>query len=339
LSVVEFLDRVTRIFYSYFGDQINDRALKDNFITAYQLLDEMNDAGLPFNLEQNILEEMVPIPSLLNQTLEVMGSDGGVPNLMPNGALSQIPWRKPRVNKATNEIYVDFIEEIDAVIESNGALTYSKISGIMEVDSQMSGVPDLTLKVAGANGIDDIGFHPCVRLRRWEQERVISFVPPDGKFIMAKYIVRNNVMMPIYVKPQILTGEQTGTVHVMVGSKHTIPADKEVENIVVTIPFSRNCSGTNLSAKIGTVSFDESTKVCKWRIPHLPKNVTPILEGGFTFDPAHPPAKPVVSVTFEINTWAASGMKVDTLTLLNEKYNHFKGVKAVTTGGQIQIRC
>lgn len=29
--------------------------------------------------------------------------------------------------------------------------------------------------------------------------------------------------MPIYVKPQILVGEQTGTVHVMVGSKHTIP--------------------------------------------------------------------------------------------------------------------
>jgi len=155
---------------------------------------------------------------------------------------------------------------------------------------------------------------------------------------LAKYLVRSNVQMPIYVKPQILVGEQTGTVHVMVGSKHVVPSDKEIENIVVTIPFSRSCVGTNLSSKIGTVSFDEHTKICRWRIPQLPKNVTPILEGGFSFDPSTVPSKPVVSVNFEIQSWSCSGIKVDTLTLLNEKYNHFKGVKLVTTGGQIQLR-
>lgn len=91
----------------------------------------------------------------------------------------------------------------------------------------------------------------------------------------------------------------------------TIAADKDIEDIVVTIPFSRNCNGTNLTSKVGTVVFDEVTKVqcykiflklqtCKWRIPQLPKNVTPILEGGFSFDPAHPPAKPTVSVTFVV---------------------------------------
>lgn len=40
-----------------------------------------------------------------------------------------------------------------------------------------------------------------------------------------------------------------------------LPADKEIENIVVTIPFSKNCSGTNLTSKVGTVTFDEHTKV------------------------------------------------------------------------------
>jgi hypothetical protein len=37
LTVIEFLDRVSRIFYQYFGEQLNERALKDNFITAYQV--------------------------------------------------------------------------------------------------------------------------------------------------------------------------------------------------------------------------------------------------------------------------------------------------------------
>jgi hypothetical protein len=58
----------------------------------------------------------------------------------------------------------------------------------------------------------------------------------------------------------------------MVGSKYTVPGrdklisvhsvgDKDIEDIVVTIPFSKNCNGTNLTSKIGTVLFDETTKV------------------------------------------------------------------------------
>lgn len=145
-----------------------------------------------------------------------MGPTSMSPNLMSSGALTAIPWRKQNVSKTTNEIYIDFFEEIDAIVErfaqhgvqfflriSNGSLSYSKISGTLEVDSQLSGMPDLVLKVLGAHSIDDIGyvdvydghhsystnsFHPCVRLKRWEQERVISFIPPDGKFQMAKYM-------------------------------------------------------------------------------------------------------------------------------------------------------
>lgn len=35
--VVEFLDRTAKIFKQYFSDQLHERALKDNFITAYQV--------------------------------------------------------------------------------------------------------------------------------------------------------------------------------------------------------------------------------------------------------------------------------------------------------------
>jgi AP-3 complex subunit mu len=32
-------------------------------------------------------------------------------------------------------------------------------------------------------------FHPCVRLKRWKDEGVISFVPPDGRFVLGGYEV------------------------------------------------------------------------------------------------------------------------------------------------------
>jgi hypothetical protein len=35
--------------------------------------------------------------------------------------------------------------------------------------------------------LDDIKFHQCVRLTRFENERTISFIPPDGDFELMSY--------------------------------------------------------------------------------------------------------------------------------------------------------
>lgn len=162
---------------------------------------------------------------------------------------------------------------------------------------------------------------------------------------------RGNVQLPISVRPQVIIGDNHGTVNVQVTTRH-ITGDKPIEDIVVTIPFSASCTGTTLSSKFGIVHFDDVTKVClhfflwsdwcqvcRWTIRGIPANVhAPVLEGTFSFDPENKPSLPVISVDFKVQMWAASGIKVDSLTLLQEKYNHFKGVKSLTKGGQLQIR-
>jgi AP-3 complex subunit mu len=60
-------------------------------------------------------------------------------------------------------------------------------SNIAKVACKLSGMPDLTLAFSNASIMDDVGFHPCVRYQRWEQGRVISFVPPDGAFQLMTY--------------------------------------------------------------------------------------------------------------------------------------------------------
>jgi hypothetical protein len=37
--------------------------------------------------------------------------------------------------------------------------------------------------------------------------------------------------------------------------------DREIQNVAITIPFSKTCGGTSLSSKSGMVNFDETTKV------------------------------------------------------------------------------
>jgi AP-1 complex subunit mu len=35
--------------------------------------------------------------------------------------------------------------------------------------------------------ISDIRFHQCVKLKRFYDERIISFIPPDGEFELMNY--------------------------------------------------------------------------------------------------------------------------------------------------------
>jgi len=337
LFVLEFLNRVANIFSEYFAD-LNDAVLKDNFITAYQLLEEMNDGGFPFNLEPNILQDMIAVPNIINQTAGmVLGPGNTIKATLPDGTLTRVPWRRSDVKHTTNEIYIDIIDEIDAIIESNGSMTTSRISGSIMVDCQLSGVPDLVLKFQNSGIMEDVSFHPCVLINRWEREQAMAFVPPDGKFRLMEFRSKGNIMMPIYVQPHILFSEGTGSLSVMVGTKQV--TDKIIEDIMVRIPFPNNCSGITLTSKVGTVDCDENTKVVTWRIKSLgPKQGAPVLEGTFAWDLETVPVKPLISVGFTVNTWSASGLKVDSLTLLNESYNHFKGVKSITKGGNIQIR-
>ena len=63
----------------------------------------------------------------------------------------------------------------------------SSIFGTVETLCKLSGMPDLTLRWNNPRLFDDASFHPCVRLSKYEMDRVVSFVPPDGQFTLMKY--------------------------------------------------------------------------------------------------------------------------------------------------------
>lgn len=70
-------------------------------------------------------------------------------------------------------------------------------NGTIAFTAKISGVPDLLLNLSTPSGRQNVNsvmelpvFHPCVRLARWrEKPGELSFVPPDGRFILAGYEV------------------------------------------------------------------------------------------------------------------------------------------------------
>jgi AP-3 complex subunit mu len=85
-------------------------------------------------------------------------------------------------------------------------------------------MPDLSLSFINPRLFDDVSFHPCVRFRRWESERVLSFIPPDGNFRLLSYHIgaQNTIPMPISCKQHISFREFGGKLELQLINRNSL---------------------------------------------------------------------------------------------------------------------
>ncbi len=143
---------------------------------------------------------------------------------------SAVPWRRANVRHTSNELYVDVLEKVSAIMAPSGRPISALVYGTIAFTSKVSGVPDLLLSLNGPGGkvaVDKIVnmpmFHPCVRLAHWrDKPGELSFIPPDGKFILASYEVdllpspafsltsqTNHLQLPASVEMRTCLGPQS----------------------------------------------------------------------------------------------------------------------------------
>jgi AP-3 complex subunit mu len=91
----------------------------------------------------------------------------------------------------------------------NGVLQHAEVYGDAMCNCMLSKMPRLTLTFTTPHVIEDAALHMCANRERWERERIISFVPPDGKFELFSYRVARTNHIPIYVTPNISFSETT----------------------------------------------------------------------------------------------------------------------------------
>merc|ERR1712196_676867 len=325
LMSIEFLHRIADVLKDYLGE-VREDVVKENFLLLYQLLDEMMDNGMPLTTEPNILKSMILPPTTLGRMA------------------GNVPWRKSGAKYSNNEIYFDIVEELDSIIDSNGQSVMLEVHGNIEVNARLSGMPDLTPYFNDPSPLMDTSFLPCVRYGRWEREKVISFVPPDGNFRLMSYTVDQSsrgFSPPLYVKPQISFSGSGGMVNVTCGEKQmSLSKGKAVEDVKVVIPFPKAVSTVNLTCNVGNYMFDDISKVLEWNIGKIPKDKTPLIQGNVAFPPDHEDIdeNPVVTAESKIQGVSVSGLAVDSLSLHNEKYKPYKGVRSIVKAGRFQVR-
>mmetsp|Transcript_38226 Transcript_38226/g.75252 ORF Transcript_38226/g.75252 Transcript_38226/m.75252 type:complete len:415 (+) Transcript_38226:60-1304(+) len=337
LLILEIQHRIVSVLQEYLK-KLSETKIRENFSTVLQLLDEMVDGGFPFTTESNQLKEMIVPPTLARDIMNKVTGTGNVREGLPSGALSKIPWRKAEVKYVQNEVYFDLIESLDVVIGSNGMPITSLVFAEVLVNCRLSGMPDLTFQFSQPSLLDDISLHRCVRIHRFQKERIVSFVPPDGHFKLLSYKIKGPTSFPMYCNPTIDYHKGGGKVHIMVGSK--LGEKKPITSVTVIIPCPKMTKTQSLSANVGTVKFDGKTKICRWEIGKLPHDVSPVLEGSLHF-PADeiPDSRPVVRLEFQAKGTTASGLKVDGLAIRGISYKPFKGVRSIAQAGRFEIRC
>ena len=97
--IFSFLYKLVATFTEYYTN-LEDETLRDNFVTTYELLDEMMDHGYPQITECKILQEYIKTEA--NRKKEEVKS-------VPTSVTGAVSWRSEGVKHKKNEIFLDVI--------------------------------------------------------------------------------------------------------------------------------------------------------------------------------------------------------------------------------------
>ncbi|TDL29796.1 clathrin adaptor, mu subunit [Rickenella mellea] len=338
LYVFAFLSTFVDVLSDYLGE-VSTSSIREHFDVVYQLLEEMLDDGHPLTTERNALSDIVLPPSLLNKILSVTGVSG-LSKASATPFSSPIPWRKAGVRYNNNEIYFDVVEDLRAIVNKSGTVLSSNAWGRIESNSRLSGTPDLVLSFLNPTVLQDCSFHSCVRLQRWIRDKSLSFVPPDGRFVLMEYRhgpsssttldSTRQLTIPFALSPSITIQEHGGSFDLSVTSRIS---SKPIEQLVVELYLGEGATSANCLASGGASwGFDPKTLTLRWELSKITQGSTNTLRGTFTSSAS--PARPsrAFRITFDIPQHSFSGVKVDKLKVAGENFKVFKGVRGRSTG-------
>ncbi|XP_069794817.1 AP-1 complex subunit mu-1-like isoform X2 [Narcine bancroftii] len=338
-----FLFKVKQIFIEYFGD-LEQESIKDNFILIYELLDEIMDFGYPQITESTILQEYI--------TQESYKLKQGAPR-PPAAVTNAVSWRSEGIKYRKNELFIDIIESINFLVNTRGSVMHSEILGQILITCCLSGMPEVSFcfndialfnqDQINANVVDfeDIKFHSCVRLSRFENERVISFIPPDKEFELMSYRVTNRVRPYILVEA-IVQKYSHSRMEIKTKVKGQFKERLVATDVVIIIPVPSDASSPRFNTVKGSVEWVPEDSAIVWSIKSI--------KGGKEFamkahlglpsvEAEEPEAKPPIRVKFKIQYLAASGLQLKYVRIIEKgNYEAISWVRSLTKSGDFQIR-
>ncbi len=110
-AILSFLHKLVDIFRHYFRE-LEEESLRDNFVIAYELLDEVMDFGYPQFTEAQVLSEYIKVNAYK------MAMQPKPPMAVTNA----VSWRNENIHYKKNEVFLDVVESVNLLVNSNGGV-------------------------------------------------------------------------------------------------------------------------------------------------------------------------------------------------------------------------
>ena len=367
--IFSFLYAVLDIFKGYFEEDFDEDSIRDNFTLVYELLDEILDFGYPQNCALDVLKMYINLGSVRVQ------SSAAADKQMTSTITGARDWRREGIVHKKNEVFIDVDESVNLLVSSNGTVLKNDVSGKIMMKAQLTGMPECKLGLndkvvldkdggkggAGAAGgakdgakkkaagvdIDDCTFHRCVQLGKFDADRTITFVPPDGEFELMKYRITDNVNLPFRIIPVI---EEQGKTRVVMNIKAIANFSSQLfaTNVAISVPVPPNTANCRITVGIGRAKYEPERNAVVWRVKRFPGGTEVVLNGEIDMVASTKGklwVRPPITVDFSVPMFTASGLHVRSLKIYERSnYTTTKWVRYVSRsgsqagGGGYQIR-
>ncbi|WKX91572.1 hypothetical protein Q1695_009975 [Nippostrongylus brasiliensis] len=346
--VLSYLYKCVEVFCEYFKD-LEEESVRDNFVVIYELFDEMMDFGYPQTTESRILQEYI---TQEGHRLEIAPRP-------PMAVTNAVSWRSDGIKYRKNEVFLDVIESVNMLANASGIVLRSEIIGSIRMRVVLSGMPELRLGLndkvifeqatAGARGgrngkgveLEDVKFHQCVRLSRFEAERTISFIPPDGEFELMSYRLTTQVKPLIWVEAMVEKHTHS-RVEYMVKAKSQFKRQSIANHVEVIIPVPSDADSPKFKSSVGSVKYVPELNAFVWTIRSFPGGREYLMRAHFSLPSIMSEeieGKPPIQVKFEIPYYTTSGLQVRYLKIIEKSgYQAMPWVRYVTQNGDYQLR-
>lgn len=269
-----------------------------------------------------------------------------------------VSWRSEGIKHRKNEIFLDVIEKLNLLVSSNGTVLHSEIMGSIQMKSFLSGMPELKLGLndklmfeatgrsttrVKAVELEDIKFHQCVRLARFENDRTISFIPPDGEFELMSYRLNTQVKPLIWVEA-VVEPHSHSRIEYMIKAKSQFKSRSIANNVEIIIPVPRDVDSPSFKASIGTVTYYPDRDAVVWTIKQFSGSKEYLMRAHFGLpsisnDEDTATIKAPIEVKFEIPYFTVSGLQVRYLKIIEKSgYQALPWVRYITMNGNYQLR-
>ena len=188
--------------------------------------------------------------------------------------------------------------------------------------------------------MEDVKFHQCVRLSRFESDRTISFIPPDGEFELMSYRL-NAEVKPLIWAEAVIEAHPGSRIEYMIKAKAQFKRRSTANNVEIIVPVSEDADSPKFKCSIGYCEYAPEKNSFVWKIKQFPGGKEFVLRAHFGLPSVRnedPDKRPPISIKFEIPYFTTSGIQVRYLKVVDKSgYQAFPWVRYITQNGGIEL--